>query len=787
MSKNILLKLFSLFFISLLTTYSEATVVRFEFQFNGSSQEVFLDLFDTPGPNGRTAAPVTVANFLGYIDDGNGNRRYDGTFIHRSAPGFVVQGGGFIYDPSLGAFSPPSIPPLTTDPVKNIVTPADPTIVNEFDQSRSNLRGTIAMAKLGNDPDSATSQWFFNLADNSVNLDNQNGGFTVFGQVLGGGMNVIDSIAQLSTSNQGGAFTSLPVADNFTSPVTLADLVILNRIDNPAPQRLFINPAPLDFGLKVELAGPTTQDVILQNIGGVDLNIGDIGLADGLSTPFTLDVSNCANQTLQPASSCNISITFDPQAPGLFQDTFDITSNDPTQPSVTVSVAGTGAPSSATLDVTPAATVDFGNIGLADFSEQQVTVSNIGGNNLQIDSIALSNPSNTDFSIENSSTCITGTSLALSATCTVTVRLTGNTLGMKTESMTITASPNAQSTTLTLTGNIIASQADIVLPETPFDIGDTRFDIPKTSTITFGNQGADDLIVSRFNLTGTDAGDFSINLANCQRVAQNQTCQETITFTPTGTGMKTATLAILSNDPDSPPATLTLIGTASLDNDGVPDSVESGGLNGGDGNQDGIQDNQQENVASLPDTNGKYVTLETPPGITLENVAAIDNPSPNTTPFISDGTLTFPQGFYSFTLKNLTPGGNVAVSFYLTPGTSVNSYFKFGFPTVNSFPQWFQFLLENDGTGAEFSVDKVTLHYVDGGRGDNDRDASNGEIVDPGGPALITANNRSSSGGCALNENYQSGNKLRGDWLLMLLLMLFLRARIFRMSAEKDI
>jgi peptidyl-prolyl cis-trans isomerase A (cyclophilin A) len=50
----------------------------------------------------------------------------------------------------------------------------------------SNLRGTIAMAKLGGDPDSATSEFFFNLADNSENLDNQNGGFTVFAQVISG-------------------------------------------------------------------------------------------------------------------------------------------------------------------------------------------------------------------------------------------------------------------------------------------------------------------------------------------------------------------------------------------------------------------------------------------------------------------------------------------------------------------------------------------------------------------------------------------------------------------------
>ncbi len=55
-------------------------------------------------------------------------------------------------------------------------------IQNEFSSDRSNVSGTIAMAKVGNDPNSATSQWFVNLGDNSANLDNQNGGFTVFGK-----------------------------------------------------------------------------------------------------------------------------------------------------------------------------------------------------------------------------------------------------------------------------------------------------------------------------------------------------------------------------------------------------------------------------------------------------------------------------------------------------------------------------------------------------------------------------------------------------------------------------
>ena len=131
---------------------------------------VEIELFDT-------VAPETVANFLNYVNAGD----YDGTFIHRSDPGFVLQMGGYIFDPAQGDFF--------AEGTSHI--PTDPPVINEF--GMSNLRGTIAMAKSPGDPNSATSEFFINLADNSENLDNQNGGFTVFAQVISG-MDVIDTI-----------------------------------------------------------------------------------------------------------------------------------------------------------------------------------------------------------------------------------------------------------------------------------------------------------------------------------------------------------------------------------------------------------------------------------------------------------------------------------------------------------------------------------------------------------------------------------------------------------------
>ena len=130
-------------------------------------------------------APVTVANFLKYIDDGF----FDGTTFHRIVPGFVIQGGGFTEDMTQKK---------TQSPVKN-----------EADNGRKNKRGTLSMARTS-DINSATSQFFVNLKDNEF-LDHSRGnfGYAVFAQVTEG-MDVIDKIAAVETGRKRG-FDDVPV------------------------------------------------------------------------------------------------------------------------------------------------------------------------------------------------------------------------------------------------------------------------------------------------------------------------------------------------------------------------------------------------------------------------------------------------------------------------------------------------------------------------------------------------------------------------------------------------
>ncbi len=187
-----------LFFLSTITQANPVAC------FNTNMGQFCIELFETQ-------TPITTANFLNYVD----SDAYTNGIFHRSAPGFVIQGGGFkIVD--------------GTDEKTLVPVNTFPPITNEF--KISNTRGTVAMAKLSGNPNSATSQWFVNLADNSLNLDNQNGGFTVFGRVIFDGMKIFDAIEKLPIANLGGNLTATPTIGAISSTVSTDNFVQISQV-----------------------------------------------------------------------------------------------------------------------------------------------------------------------------------------------------------------------------------------------------------------------------------------------------------------------------------------------------------------------------------------------------------------------------------------------------------------------------------------------------------------------------------------------------------------------------
>lgn len=198
------------------------TVVRIQ----TSEGFVDIELYDRAGPGGASPADATAANFLRYVNNG----LYENVFFHRHArvsptQDFVLQGGGF-------EFTGGDFPPRQT------AVPSFGNVDNEFDAGRSNLIRTLAMAKLGDQPDSANSQFFFNLQDNAHaidpntnedrGLDVQNGGFTVFARVIKG-WDIIERIASFDVRNLNnflagtfqGPFGEVPVSGTGDSDVVV--------------------------------------------------------------------------------------------------------------------------------------------------------------------------------------------------------------------------------------------------------------------------------------------------------------------------------------------------------------------------------------------------------------------------------------------------------------------------------------------------------------------------------------------------------------------------------------
>ena len=263
-------------------------IARFEFADNindGGTVDVLL--FDQSG----IGAPDTVENFLDYLEDGD----YDDTIVHRSIADFIIQGGGFAVENS-----------------QVIELTADEPVVNEFSLERSNVRGTIAMAKLEENPDSATNQWFFNLADNNdpdnpLSLDNQNGGFTAFGEIISDeGLETIDAIADLGRVNGVPIVDSplilndVPITDN-ADPINTDDFVTLDSVS-------LVSEDELEFSIVSNSNEELVEAEITEGELILDYVDGETGEAE-----ITLEATNLLGESVEEAFVVTVEEESEPQ------------------------------------------------------------------------------------------------------------------------------------------------------------------------------------------------------------------------------------------------------------------------------------------------------------------------------------------------------------------------------------------------------------------------------------------------------------------------------------------
>jgi sugar lactone lactonase YvrE len=193
----------------------------------------------------------------------------------------------------------------------------------------------------------------------------------------------------------------------------------------------------------------------------------------------------------------------------------------------------------------------------------------------------------------------------------------------------------------------------------------------------------------------------------------------------------------------------TAAGVSEFDKEGsLPDTDED--TSDGDMNDDGISDDNQDNVDSLPLSGGEYLTAVSSEGTRITGLTIDDIPSSSAAP--SD--LDFIYGLIGFTVENVGAGKSAVVTLHFPEEAAPSTYYKYGPTPDQPADHWYEFMF-NGETGAEIDGNVVTLHFIDGKRGD-DVYTLDGKIMDIGGPGFrdaqtdsVAASTSSSSGGSA--------------------------------------
>jgi len=319
----------------------------------------------------------------------------------------------------------------------------------------------------------------------------------------------------------------------------------------PSAAVVSLSPTSLDFSGKYSVGKPSTaHPVTLRNTGNATLSIISLALTGANASDFAQ--TNTCGSSLAPRAKCKISVTFTPSASGSRTASLSITDNASGSPQ-TVSLSGTGT---GPVDGLSPTSLAFGSQPVGTPSTAQTaTLSNTGNATLRITSLALTGTNASDFAQTN--TC--GSSVAASANCTISVTFTPLASGIRTASVTITDNASGSPQTVSLSGTGTAP-VDGLSP-TSLAFGNQSVGTPSTAqTATLSNTGNGTLSITSLALTGTNASDFAQTNTCGSSVAASAKCTISVTFTPSASGSRAASLSITDNASGSP-QTVSLSGT----------------------------------------------------------------------------------------------------------------------------------------------------------------------------------------------------------------------------------
>jgi hypothetical protein len=309
------------------------------------------------------------------------------------------------------------------------------------------------------------------------------------------------------------------------------------------------SPSPLAFGT-VEMSASSTLSTVLTNTSSVPLNISSITLTGSYPADYS-QTNNCPASLVSNAT-CTVTVTFTPSVSGSRNATLTVNDNV-SGGSSTDSLTGTGAYPAASFSPS---TLAFGNqeVGYKS-SGINATLTNTGSYALSISSVTLTGSKPGDYSQTN--TC--GSSLAVGASCTVTVYVTPGASGSRNATLTVNDNASGGTTTASLTATGVYPTASLSPSTLAFGNQDVNYaSAPITATLT--NTSSWTLNVNSITFTGSYPTEYA-QTNNCpSTLAANATCTITVTFTPMGTGSRNATLNV-NNNVSSGKTTASLTGT----------------------------------------------------------------------------------------------------------------------------------------------------------------------------------------------------------------------------------
>jgi YVTN family beta-propeller protein len=325
------------------------------------------------------------------------------------------------------------------------------------------------------------------------------------------------------------------------------------------PSTVVLAPTSVNFASAAVGATGTTVDVNITNAGSASLNIVKVAV----SGDFTLN-DFCGNASLSPGYGCDVWVTFTPKASGLRTGSLTFTTNAPDSPHV-VPLTGTGgsggSPSPAPAVSLSSSSLTFASQTLNTTSgSQSVTLTNTGNAALGITSIGVSGANSGDYAQTNN--C--GNSVAANnGSCAISVTFRPTATGSRLASVTITDNAPGSPQSISLNGTGAGAPAPAVnLSSSSLTFASQTLNTTSGSqSVTLTNTGNAALSITSIGVTGANSGDYAqTNNCGSSVAANNGNCTISVTFTPTATGSRLASVTITDNAPGTPQS-ISLSGT----------------------------------------------------------------------------------------------------------------------------------------------------------------------------------------------------------------------------------